>query len=278
MPRAINKATGEIFELQGDQWVPTNREELAGKMALEGMTNAGALAVGVGRELTAMGRGVRNLYAKVTGDQATQDQIAEQEQQEERHFSGAYEGSHGVTAAALQLGRALPYLSTAPLGVGATGVRGLASSMAVGGALGGAKYSGDQGADAITGALLAGAGYGLGSLAGRTVNLIRGQGASARAAMMDLGEASLGGRAVRGAQKLAEGVEAPGLAETAGDVLGNAIHRPHVALAAAARYAALTALKNRELGDALVRFAGAGAGPGGHLGAQFGYQAPGLMP
>jgi len=275
---ARNPQTGETFELRGSEWVPTNREELAGRMALEGMTNAGAALVGTGRELTSMGRGVRNLWAQVTGDQATQDEIAAAEQQEERHFAGAAEGSSGITSAFLHGGRALPYLATAPLGAGASGVRGLASSMAVGAALGGAKYSGDQGTDAIVGALLSGAGYGLGSLAGRTVNMIRNSGAEARAAMLDLGNATLAGKGIRLAQQAAGELPEQSAAGLAADVLKSVAQgRIEHALLHGARFAAVKALRNSDVADALVRFAGANAGGAGHLGAQLGYQAPGLM-
>jgi hypothetical protein len=150
--------------------------------------------------------------------------------------------------------------------------------MAIGAALGGAKYSGDQGTDAIVGGLLSGAGYGLGSLAGRTVNLIRNNGAEARAAMLDLGNASLAGQGVRLAQKAAGALPEQSAAGLAADVLKSvATGRLEHAALHGAKFAALKLLRNSDVADALVRFAGADPGALGHVGAQVGYQAPGLI-
>ena len=276
---ATNPQTGEQYELQGNEWVPVNREEIAGRMAAQGMGAGESFLVGAGHELSSMGAGIRNLLAGARGDTRTQQRIAEEQAAQEGYMSGTSEQLGGLSKAGLLLGHAAPYLATMPLGVGATGVRGLASSMAIGAALGGAKYSGDQGTDAILGALLSGAGYGLGSLAGRTVSMIRGNGAAARAAMMDLGEASLGGKAIRFAQKAAGALPEQSPAELAAEVLKTAVlhGRPELAALKGAKGAALALLRNREVADALVRFAGAGEGGLGHVGAQFGYSAPGLM-
>jgi len=278
--RATNPQTGEIFELRDDKWIPVNRSELAGRMAAEGMGGLEAFQVGAGRELSSMGAGIRNLIARARGDKATQQDIADSEAEAEAHVAGTGDALSGGKSALLQVGRSAPYLATMPLGAGGTmtGARGLAASMGIGAALGGVKYSGDQGADALVGALLSAGGYGLGSLAGRTVNLIRNSGAEARAAMMDLGRASLAGRGVQMAADVAKDIPSQPLGELALDVGKHVIKgEPVRAAGKAARAALLAGLKNREITDALIRFAGAGEGRLGHLGAQFGYGEGGIF-
>lgn len=279
--QAINPTTGEIYELVDGQWQSTNRQELAGKMAAEGMGKGEAFLVGAGRELTAVGRGIRNLYAQATGDEATQDQIAADESEAERHIAGTSDALSSGGRFALGAGRAAPYLATAPLGAGiggaaTRGVAGLAESMAIGGALGGVKYSGDQGTDAITGALLSGAGYGLGALAGRTVRAIRANGAEARAALMEAGRQTRAGQVLEVARDVAGSLPQKSAGEMAGDLAHAAIHMHPGKALGVVRDAAIRALQNESTANALLQLAGASGGRAGLLGGTGGRVLPQL--
>lgn len=269
--QAVNPSTGEVYELVDGQWQSVNRPELAGKMAAEGMSKGDAFLVGAGRELTAMGQGARNLWAQLMGDQDTQDKIAADEAEAERHISGTADALPTAGRVMLSAGRAAPYLATMPLGAGVggaatRGLAGAAESMAIGGALGGMKYSGDQATDAFTGALLSGAGYGLGSLAGRTVNAIRSQGAEARAALLEAGRATRTGQALETVRDIASTLPQKSAGEIAGDLAHALIHMHPGHAAGVAKSLALRALQSESVANTLLQLAGSSGGRAGLLG------------
>ncbi len=180
--RFFRDADGRTYILRDGETSPEPYSPLA-----EGTSALEAGVIGAGRELTRLGRGVRNLAAHALDDQATIDELAALEREE----SALYAPLQAASPVATALGQVTPYLATLPIGmgvgVGRAGMMGrqflttrpLLEQMGIGALEGAAGYQEDprmQLAMAPLGAGAAGAGFAAGGIAGRVARRIMGAG------------------------------------------------------------------------------------------------------
>jgi len=190
MAKLMQAPDGRVYREVAGGWQELTGDERGGALAGANLGAGEAFAVGAGRELTRLGRGAQKLVATVMGDDATKSRLAESERVESGIMAGTKESAGTGASAAMFAGELAPALATLPVGMGVGGARlvggrALAEQTALGGAMGGLGYSGDQGTDSIVGAMLSAAGMGAGTLGGKVVNAIGNRGIAARAAIMD---------------------------------------------------------------------------------------------
>jgi len=219
MAKLMQAPDGRVFREVPGGWQELTGDERGGALAGANLGAGEAFAVGAGRELTRLGRGAKKLFAGIMGDDATRARLQDAERQESAIMSGTKEAAGTGASAAMFAGEIAPSLAMLPLGLGIGGARlaggrALAEQTALGGALGGLGYSGDQGVDAMAGAMLSAAGMGVGTLAGKVANVIGNRGIAARAAIMDQAAAARIPPAA-GAEVGAEGLEALQLGQAA---------------------------------------------------------------
>ena len=140
-----------------DDAVPDYRQAFQGGNALTDYANSGAF------QLDKLQRGGQNLYAKATGNEGRQAELAAEQQQRDAYLAPIAERSPIASFA----GRAAPGLATAAV------PGGLLAQVGMGAGLGGLEFDENQGANAAFGGALSGAGYGLGGLLSKAGNVVR---------------------------------------------------------------------------------------------------------
>jgi len=230
--QAVNEKTGEVFELQGGQWVPVQKapaEPAARKPDQFARISSGtmeSMAASAGDMLTTWGRNARGLLADVRGDTATQDRIADERMEAESIRARMHEEA----PIAAGVGAMLPGLATLPIGMGLGGAGMLAGGAGrlatnIGsGALTGAlsSHEGDLAGGALEGGALSGAS----SMAANMVSRVRAgrEGLKQARAQQAAGQA-IGGGLDDAQREIIEGARRAGLQVTPGQALGDATMR-----------------------------------------------------
>ena len=116
------------------------------------MSAGDAFLVGAGESLTGLGRGVKNIYATITGNEEMQGDISSQDKESARLMAPIRSAYPAATLA----GNMAPGLATMPLSGG------LLAQAVIGSVLGAADYNENQGLQGLIGGALSGVGYGIG--------------------------------------------------------------------------------------------------------------------
>src|SRR5262245_6969688 len=211
MTTATDPKTGQSYELGGGRWVPISRVSRTQQRPAaepEEKLSSGPIEsalVGAGDVLNTVGLNARDLWARVTGDQAGQQAIAEERQD----AAGVRARLHREAPIAATVGSMLPGLATAPLG-GASILGQLATGAGVSAAT---SASGELGRDAIIGAGLGALGIGGQQIVQRVMG--------ARAAMQNMRAGAQGGTLTAGEREVIEGADRAGMLVTPGQRAGS---------------------------------------------------------
>ena len=190
MAKVVQAPDGALWEERGGKWYEVSSARAGG------LLQGADLGVGMGAseavldEFRRLGAGIHSTLASVIGDKDWQKRIRAERGEQEERVRGLYDAASPGVQAAMTAGRLAPSLATIPVGLGIGGLatRGgmaLAEQVALGAGMGGMGYSGDQGMDAMTGALLSAGGWGTGQLAGKVMGAIGARGERARAAIVE---------------------------------------------------------------------------------------------
>lgn len=191
-----------------------------------------AVLIGAGKTFTDIGRGAQNIYAKVTGNEGMQANIAQRQGDEGSLYLPLKQEQPAATLG----GELLPYLATAPIGGTAAlgtnlGTRALLGTgkglfgrageqAAVGAALGGLTYGENQGAQAGLAGAIGGAVPFVGAGLGKGATALRGRLADA-AKMGEVGAPLTPGQRLGGT--LGRGLEAIEEAYSRMPIIGGAL-------------------------------------------------------